>query len=359
MCISSYSFAQFPETFDTEIPATWAVFSGANGEGPVQNWTHNENGYLSSAFEAVATSAEDWLVSPQVTIAANTSLLTFLWTDFYEPEYGSTLSVRVSTTSQTTPADFTTITTFTEADVLTEAIFQEAVIDLSSYIGNSIYIAFVHTQNNGDVMFLDNINLVANASAPDPVTTPTPADNAVDVYIDPTDGDADLSPDNAVAFDWTPATTGDAATEYDVYLGDSPTSLVLLGTTPNDQVNITGMEYSTEYYWQIVATNVGGEAVNSAIWSFTTEADPNLSVEDVEVNNFSHHYNNDTETLSLESANSNFTSVEIYSILGGKALSIQVSNNVETIDVSSLNPGVYLAKVKANGTSKTIKFIKN
>jgi hypothetical protein len=38
------SHAQLPETFDTEIPATWAVFSGLNEEGPTYTWVHS-NGY--------------------------------------------------------------------------------------------------------------------------------------------------------------------------------------------------------------------------------------------------------------------------------------------------------------------------
>jgi hypothetical protein len=368
LIISVTANAQLSEDFEsgTFPPAGWTSFIGANGLGTVESWE-------SQAFNTttaiciwevlgVGERSEDWLVSPQFTVLATAPLLYFDSVDSGTTEYGSIYTVRVSTASQTTHADFTIVDTQTEADIThsqTTMVGSTRSIDLSAYVGQSIYVAFVLEQNDGDSFRLDNVLMSSDIDAPAPVTTPTPADGAIDVFVDPTDNDLDALPDNVVAFDWTPAITGDAATSYDVYLGDSPTTLALLGSTPNDQVNITGMAYSTLYYWQIVATNGGGEAVGSVIWSFTTEADPNLSVEDVEVNNFSHHYNNDTKILSLESANSSFTSVEIYSILGGKALSMQLSNNFETIDVSSLSTGVYLAKVKANGNSKTIKFIKN
>lgn len=353
------SFAQLPETFDTEIPATWAVFAGANGEGTAQTWQHNANGYVFCQYEAVTTVAEDWLVTPLVSITPATSVLTFDWTKAYAAEYNSTYSVRVSTASQTTHADFTTVQTYTESDAITELQFQPASVDLSAYNGQSVYIAFVLTQNDGDNMFLDNVDLVANATAPDAVTTPLPADGAVDVFVDPTDSDLDSTPDNAVAFDWTPATTGDAATSYDVYLGDSPTTLNLLGNTPNDNVNITGMEYATLYYWQIVARNVGGEAVGSSTWSFTTEDDPNLSVEDFDNNKINVSYNSNLKALNLESNSAEFTSVEVYDILGKQVLSKSLNSNQETINLNNINNGVYITKVSTANGVRTLKFVKN
>ena len=53
------------------------------------------------------------------------------------------------------------------------------------------------------------------------------------------------------------------------------------------------------------------------------------------------------------------TSVEIYSLLGQRVISNSLSNTIESIDVSALNTGVYLAKINIDGNSKTIKFIKN
>ena len=94
------SHAQLPETFDTEIPATWAVFSGLNEEGPTYTWQHS-NGYVLCQWESATagTTAEDWLVSPLTPITTTTSLLTFDQTDYYALDYGSSYTVRISTTS--------------------------------------------------------------------------------------------------------------------------------------------------------------------------------------------------------------------------------------------------------------------
>lgn len=360
--VSFSSFAQLPENFDSGvIPPGWATFIGTNGEGTTANW-ENPGTYMRVGFEAVATTSQDWLVTPLVAITPTTSLLSFSQTDAYAPDYGSVYTVRVSTASQTTHADFTIVDTQNETSVTngTPLAFSPYSVDLSAYEGQSVYIAFVLEQNDGDYWFVDNVAVEnQNAVAPGAVTTPTPADAATNVYVNPADGaDADTLPDMTVVFDWTPGTTGDPATGYEVYLGDSPATLQLLGTTPNDNVNITGMEYSTLYYWQIVAKNAGGSAVGSSIWSFTTEADPALSVADETVKLFSVSPNPVKNNLKIVSQ-STLDSIEIYNQLGQRVMEVKanaLSNN--TIDLSSLHSGMYFITVNAQGKKQTIKIIK-
>ena len=83
-----------------------------------------------------------------------------------------------------------------------------------------------------------------------------------------------------------------------------------------------------------------------------------LSVDDFDSNTFSHSYNKDTDNLTLESSNSPFSSVEIYNILGQRVLSNSLSQNNETINLSSLKDGIYLTKVFIQGQTKTIKILK-
>ncbi len=101
--------------------------------------------------------------------------------------------------------------------------------------------------------------------------------------------------------------------------------------------------------------NFGGSAY---IDNFKTN-DENLSVKEFEQESITYFYDNNLKVLKLESLNVAFTDIQIYSILGQKAFSKKLSNTNETIDVSSLNTGVYLAKVNINGNFKTIKFAKN
>lgn len=84
-----------------------------------------------------------------------------------------------------------------------------------------------------------------------------------------------------------------------------------------------------------------------------------LSIDEFNQNTFTHNYSKDLETLTLESSNLAMTNIEIYSILGQNVISKPLSSTREVIDVASLNDGVYLAKVFADGGSKTIKFVKN
>ena len=354
------SYAQFPETFDTEIPSSWAIFIGTNGEGTVQNWEQT-NGYAFSGFEDVPTSSEDWLVTPQVMITASNPILAFDFTDYYSTNYSSNFEIRISTgVSQTTHSDFETVATLTEFDVIANQFFDPAYIDLSAYIGLQIYIAFVHVQDDGDIWFLDNVDLIPAVNAPNPTINPTPSDGATNVYIDPTDGsDADIDPDNIVVFSWNPSNAGDPADSFNFYFGNSASNMNLIGNTENNLVNLQGLEYSTTYYWQVVAINSGGEASGSEIWSFTTQANPNLGLNDVNQNTFSYRYIKSSSILELESSNTPMTSVEIYSTLGQNVLSKSLTHTKELIDLSSLNNGIYLAKVYTDGQSKTIKFIKS
>lgn len=89
------------------------------------------------------------------------------------------------------------------------------------------------------------------------------------------------------------------------------------------------------------------------------KAETLLSVDEFNINQFTYRYNKRFKTLNLESSNRGITGVEIYSILGQSVLSKSLSDNSESIDVSSLNDGVYLVKVNMDGNFKTIKFVKN
>lgn len=354
--------AQLSENFEsgTFPPTGWTSFIGANGLGTVENWKVQlfDTNTAVCVWEVLPAGqrSEDWLVTPQFTVLDTAPILFFDNVDSGTTDYGSIYTVRVSTASQTTHADFTVVDTQDETQIFHSQVSMANSthsVDLSAYIGESIYVAFVLEQNDGDLWRIDNVLMGSDVDAPNPVTTPTPADLAVDVYIDPTDDEM------LVAFDWEPAVTGDAATAYDVYLGNSALDLVLLGTTPNDFVNITGMEYSTTYFWQIVAKNVGGEAVGSSVWSFTTEADPSLSVDEFENKAFDHFYNKDSDILTLTSSTLAFDNVELYNLLGQQVLNRHLSQTNETVNMSSLEDGVYLAKVSIQGRTQTVKILKN
>jgi Secretion system C-terminal sorting domain/Fibronectin type III domain len=105
----------------------------------------------------------------------------------------------------------------------------------------------------------------------------TPADLATNVTVTySNNATTPTERENSFTLSWTAPTTGGVPTGYNIYLGASATTLVLLNTTPfvGTSVNITGVEHNTTYFWNILPVNVGGVATGCAPHSFTTSAVP-------------------------------------------------------------------------------------
>ncbi|MDT0559038.1 T9SS type A sorting domain-containing protein [Ichthyenterobacterium sp. W332] len=122
---------------------------------------------------------------------------------------------------------------------------------------------------------------------------------------------------------------------------------------------------NTHYGWIRIQVASSGATIVIKDYAYNAtpgdpiEAGQTLSVTDFEANNFSHVYSKDTKTLSLESSILPLTGIEIYNVLGKVVINKSLSNTQEYIDMSTVSDGIYLAKIKVEGGSKTIKFIKN
>jgi len=111
------------------------------------------------------------------------------------------------------------------------------------------------------------------------ISTPPPPPSCV-TAIAPANAttDLDIYP-NPPTFNWN-GTAG--ATGYQVYFGTSAAGEMNLGTITDTFVQITDMDYSTQYFWYIVPVGPGGAAVGCATneFSFTTEALPPVPAND-------------------------------------------------------------------------------
>lgn len=356
-------FAQFPETFDTEIPDTWAVFIGENGEGPVQNWRHDANGFAFSQFEEVLETSEDWLVTPKVAISSENSVLTFDFTDANTEDFKSEFQVRISTgNSQNNISDFETAVTFVEENV-TATFLSTVQISLDAYIGKSIYVAFVHVQKGGDTFFLDNVNFDKKLTAPKAAVNPTPADKDTNVPVSAEDVDNDGEADNFITFSWDPPLTGDAPQFYDFYFGDSQDNINSLLTLPASQTEITlgGLEAQTSYFWGVVARNNGGDALQTTLlWSFTT-GNITLSVDSnkiIDKQVLSHFYNGNSQELNIATQGNDFEKIVIYNYAGKQVLQQSLNGTKAQISLANLSSGSYIATVFINNQLQTFKFLK-
>jgi hypothetical protein len=107
--------------------------------------------------------------------------------------------------------------------------------------------------------------------------------------------------------------------------------------------------------FRFVHDNWGGDAYLDNVRINNEE----LSVEEFDNNTFKHFYNKDTDVLSMTSSTLAFDNVELYNLLGQQVLNRRLSQTNETVNMSSLEDGVYLAKVSIQGRIQTVKILKN
>jgi len=172
----SLPFAEDFESADFP-PACWTSYRGTNGLGTVYDWmavTDPQQG-VKAAFvryeDVTGGLAEDWLVSPLISINA-LSTLSFYQKQSYDLEFNSNYSIRISTTSQTDPNSFITQEFWDESDFGTS--YTEQTINLGAYTGQDIYIAFVMENDDGDDWFIDNISITNNLVVPSASILATP-----------------------------------------------------------------------------------------------------------------------------------------------------------------------------------------
>ena len=127
-------------------PPSW---TSIDSDGDGNNWFVGNTGYephdgsnvaVSASYDSGALIPDNWLISPQLSISADTALIKY-WIKAQDPDWvGEKYSVYVSTSGNS-------VSNFTEeiyTETLTSADWGERLHYLSGYSGQSIYIAFRH-----------------------------------------------------------------------------------------------------------------------------------------------------------------------------------------------------------------------
>ena len=99
------------------------------------------------SYNGSALSADNWMISPQLTIPSTMSF----WA-MGDPNYPEIYSVCVSTTGTET-SNFTVVQTYTE----NPGEWTQIMVDLSSYAGQTGYVAFHHEAEDADFLFIDDV----------------------------------------------------------------------------------------------------------------------------------------------------------------------------------------------------------
>jgi Cleaved Adhesin Domain/Secretion system C-terminal sorting domain len=143
------------EDFEGDIfpPYGWSVING----GDDSTFIHFQRGVRTGTGCAMIWRTEyahdDYLITPQLTIAAGSSILSAWFLNHMDP-FPETYDVMVSTTGNAAN-DFVMF----QAGVVPESIYTEKSYDFSDYIGQNIYVAFRSTTTNQYALYIDDVSL--------------------------------------------------------------------------------------------------------------------------------------------------------------------------------------------------------
>jgi hypothetical protein len=328
----------------TEIYGNYAWFDSANNG--TNNEVAEELALTSPAFDcsglsSVVLSFSNWFLGDEVAAGTSTVGAGF---------------VEVSNDGGTS---WTTVTSFGGQT------YGENIIDITDEVGSSSssHVRFRWTGNYSFFWAIDNIIVQQpEGSAPDVCTNMTPANEATDVEIVLSNNDLKM-----IYFSWDAATTGDPATSYNWYFGttaDDVSNLVsgFDGTAENSGITWgdtadTGWQTNTTYYWKVASINTAG-ITESSVYSFTTGSTNPLGIEDISVDTFSVSPNPVKDIITINSS-TGFDTIKVFNQLG--QLVIKSNSKLMDggrLDLSSLNPGMYLMQIRSDNKSKTVKIIK-
>lgn len=105
-------------------------------------------------------------------------------------------------------------------------------------------------------------------SAPNPPENPSPANAAVDQR-------------RSFTLSWTasdPDTSDSLLYDVLLYEPNSPVQRTLVSDHPDTSIMVNDLDFSTTYFWQVIAKDSTGATANSTVWSFSTEPLPDLSL---------------------------------------------------------------------------------
>ncbi|MBD44120.1 MAG: hypothetical protein CMC65_02610 [Flavobacteriaceae bacterium] len=82
-----------------------------------------------------------------------------------------------------------------------------------------------------------------------------------------------------------------------------------------------------------------------------------LSLQDEYFNDFNYYI--DSNSQLVLNASTSLENIQLYNLPGQQVISKKLSNTNETINIASLDTGIYIAKVSIQGKSKSFKIVKN
>ena len=194
MSICAKAQILFTENFDSGMPTGWTQIDANNDN---YGWEHSSNpasyfaagtdltgsGHngstafmLSGSFSNVSQTAitpDNWLIIPAINLTANSTLKFYVCAqdaNYAAEHYG----VFISTTNATSTTAFTMLNEWTVGSSKVQSAWEEKIVDLSAYTGQTVYIAFRHFNCNDQFLLnLDDVTITANPTTPTIIANPT------------------------------------------------------------------------------------------------------------------------------------------------------------------------------------------
>lgn len=180
-CYTSNAQVLINEGFENGIPATWTTI---DNDGDGLNWSDGvtvltpwdidaaslahtgSNMAVSISFSNETRQSYtpiNYLITPQLTIPASGATLSF-YIKSMDEDYEDSYAVKLST-SGNAAANFTN--TLQPLTVASAAEWTAVELDLAAYAGQSVYIAFVHQDDDNFVLCLDDVKVYSFTSTPE------------------------------------------------------------------------------------------------------------------------------------------------------------------------------------------------
>ncbi len=173
--------------------------------------------------------------------------------------------------------------------------------------------------------------------------------------LSPDDEATDLPP-LAIVFDWEEGP--ESTTEYDFELAtdDTFTNIVDSQTVVENTATVNDLDFSTEYFWRVRATNDCSEGTWSAFFSFTTEIE--LGINENMIDGLVVYPNPVSNVLNVE-ANEPITSIEVMNLLGQTLVNSSIETGTSAqVSLSALSAGNYFVRVTAGNNSTVMQIVK-
>ena len=152
------SNAQFAESFETEIPASWTIINNGGANGWVQNGSpagtggaQDGTGVASITYNS--TAHDDYLITPQIAVTADLNDRLAFYVQSRSATFLESYEVLLSTATNTV-GDFSVVL---QAEINAPATWTLLDFDLSAYVGQSVYVAVRATGTNEFNLYVDNV----------------------------------------------------------------------------------------------------------------------------------------------------------------------------------------------------------